>query len=214
MPNEFCVYLTTYSGDKMPSLYVGSTSVTRVTNGYHGSVSSKKYEAIWKSELRCNPRAFKTEILSLHDTRHDAVRAEIVCQHERDAVHSPHYINQAYANGKFIGNITPEQVEVWRIAYDSRSATEKEAYREHCRQRQFRIMASRSPEQVRQTAEKQSHSLAATHAKKTPAEKEAIAMKKRRTLSIRSDQDKALTRAARSASMSRSWAIRKGASNE
>ncbi len=59
----FCTYLTTYSGNKLPLFYIGSSSVERVNNGYHGSVKSKAYSTIWKSELKHNPHLFKTRIL-------------------------------------------------------------------------------------------------------------------------------------------------------
>ena len=56
----YCVYLTTYKGNKLPPFYIGSTQVVQVERGYHGSVRSKKYEMMWKSELINNPHLFKT----------------------------------------------------------------------------------------------------------------------------------------------------------
>ncbi len=29
----YCVYLTTYSGDKLPPYYIGSTSIAKISNG-------------------------------------------------------------------------------------------------------------------------------------------------------------------------------------
>jgi hypothetical protein len=51
----YCTYLTIYSGNKLPPFYIGSTSVNRISNGYHGSVSSKRYKSIWLEELKTNP---------------------------------------------------------------------------------------------------------------------------------------------------------------
>lgn len=47
---EYCVYVTTYLGKKLPPFYIGSTSVDNLKNGYKGSVMSKKYKNIWKGE--------------------------------------------------------------------------------------------------------------------------------------------------------------------
>ena len=38
----FVLYLTTYSGNRLPPFYVGSTSSSKIARGYHGSVSSEK----------------------------------------------------------------------------------------------------------------------------------------------------------------------------
>jgi hypothetical protein len=39
---KYVVYLTTYSGNKMPPYYVGSTGAKNIENGYVGSVVSKR----------------------------------------------------------------------------------------------------------------------------------------------------------------------------
>lgn len=99
----FCTYLTIYLGDKMPSNYVGSSSVKRVENGYHGTVLSKKWKEIWNQELRENPHLFKTIILTLHDEREEATQEELRFQKENNVVKSDEWINEAYAspNGFF-----------------------------------------------------------------------------------------------------------------
>ena len=51
MSMEYCTYLTTYKGTKMPMFYIGRSNVKNVQNGYHGSVSSKLYKQIWLEEL-------------------------------------------------------------------------------------------------------------------------------------------------------------------
>ena len=49
----------------MPANYIGSSSVDKVLNkNYHGSVASKRYKAIWLSELLLHPELFSTVIVS------------------------------------------------------------------------------------------------------------------------------------------------------
>lgn len=68
----YCTYLTTYIGNKMPMFYIGSASMKRIENGYHGSISSKLYSAVYKEELLSNPHLFKTKIISTHSTDKEA----------------------------------------------------------------------------------------------------------------------------------------------
>lgn len=95
---KYCVYHTTYLGDKMPPNYIGSTSVEKINNGYHGSVASKKYKTIWKSELKSHPELFHTVITSLHDTRQDALWKEMKIQQLFNVVKNPLFINESYAS--------------------------------------------------------------------------------------------------------------------
>ncbi len=102
--NLFCVYLTIYSGNKMPNLYIGSTSIRKILrNNYRGSVSSKKYKRIWNEELKNNPNKFATFILSTHKTRIDALEKEKEMQIKFNVIKSNLYINMAIAvpNGYF-----------------------------------------------------------------------------------------------------------------
>ena len=85
----------------MPMFYLGSTTVAKFNNGYKGSVSSKQYAAIWKSELRANPSLFKSVIVSLHPTRELAFLKEESLQKLLNVVLNPMYINKSFANGKF-----------------------------------------------------------------------------------------------------------------
>jgi hypothetical protein len=93
----YCVYLTTYKGSKLPPFYIGSSSVEKVNNGYHGSVCSIEYKSIWKQELIENPQLFETKIISTHDDRKEATLREREFQKKVDAVKSPLYINKSYA---------------------------------------------------------------------------------------------------------------------
>lgn len=94
---KYCVYITTYSGDMLPRNYIGSSSVTRVENGYVGSVSSNKYKDIWKHELRHNPQLFKATIVETFETRAQAIERELELQKEYDVVKSVDWINEGYA---------------------------------------------------------------------------------------------------------------------
>jgi len=97
-PNlPYCVYLTTYFGNKLPMFYLGSSSVKKVQNGYKGSVSSKKYKQIWKEELKQNPQLFKTQIISYYTTRIEATEKENQFQLKLNVVKSPLYMNTSNA---------------------------------------------------------------------------------------------------------------------
>lgn len=97
----FCTYLTLYSGDKLPPLYIGSTSVARIGKGYRESVLSKEFSAIWGEELKSNPDAFETIILSEHKTRLEAFEKEQEIHIALDVVNSPLYANKAIALQRF-----------------------------------------------------------------------------------------------------------------
>jgi hypothetical protein len=99
----FCTYLTIYSGNKLPPFYVGSTSVAKINSGYRGSVSSIEYKSIWKSELKDNPKLFRTIILSKHDTRREALDKENKLHKLIGVSNNALYINKANAipDGKF-----------------------------------------------------------------------------------------------------------------
>jgi hypothetical protein len=99
----YCTYLTVYKGNKLPPFYIGSTSVVKINNGYRGSVKSKKYKEIWKSELKNNPNLFTTKIVTIHDSRQEALDKEDLLHKKLNVVKSPMYINMSFAskNGYF-----------------------------------------------------------------------------------------------------------------
>lgn len=99
--STYCVYLTIYRGKKLPIFYIGSSSIAKIKNGYHGSVSSKEYGKIWKEELRNNPELFRTRIISSHDTREQAFDKEERIQKKLNVIKNSLYINKAFANAKF-----------------------------------------------------------------------------------------------------------------
>lgn len=108
--NEFCVYLTEYSGDKLPPKYIGSTSIKNINNGYCGSVHSKRWKDIFRSELKENKHLFVVTILSKHYDRMEAIEEELKLHILYDVVKSDQYINQSYArkNGFFGRDVSGE----------------------------------------------------------------------------------------------------------
>ncbi len=94
----YCVYVTFYNGDKLPPFYIGSTSVKKIMEeGYRGSVTSKKYSEVWKSELKTNPQLFDTKIVGMFRTRGEAHDEELRQQLRADVVQSDDYTNMALA---------------------------------------------------------------------------------------------------------------------
>jgi len=101
--HKYCVYLTTYSGKKLPPYYIGSTSIDKIDGGYNGSVKSKKFKKIYDEEQKLNKHLFKTEILFSFSTRKEALEKELELQVENNVVKSENYFNEALAsvNGCF-----------------------------------------------------------------------------------------------------------------
>lgn len=97
LENKFCVYLTTYKGNKLPPFYIGSSTIEKINGGYKGSVTSKNYSKIWKTELKENPHLFTTRIICVCKTRKIAFDRENYFQHKLNVVKSAMYINKAYA---------------------------------------------------------------------------------------------------------------------
>lgn len=93
----YCVYLTIYSGNLLPPFYIGSTSIEKVRKGYHGSVTSKKYQSLYRKELKTNPHLFKTHIILIFTKRQDALEKENEIQKKLDVVNSSMYFNESYA---------------------------------------------------------------------------------------------------------------------
>jgi hypothetical protein len=101
---KYVTYLITYSGDKLPKFYIGSTLAEKAMSGkYFGSISSKKYKHTFISEKESNIELFKLDILSYHDNREDALEEELRLQLEHNVVKSDEYMNESLAkvNGFF-----------------------------------------------------------------------------------------------------------------
>jgi len=68
--------------------------------GYRGSVCSKRYRLVWKDELVKHPERFTTKVLSLHETRQQAVDKEVFFQRQLNVVKNELYTNAALATGR------------------------------------------------------------------------------------------------------------------
>lgn len=102
----YVVYLTRYSGKKLPEFYIGSTNINKIKNGYNGSVASEKYRLIYKTEQNENKNLFKTRILSYHNTREEAFTREREIQIKYNLINNIKYMNMSIArkNGYFGGS--------------------------------------------------------------------------------------------------------------
>lgn len=98
---QFCTYLTIYTGNRLPPFYIGQTSVKNIERGYRGSVSSQRYAAIWKQELKEHGELFKTRILTLHATRKEAASREAKFHKQLNAKRHPLHINMANGCDEF-----------------------------------------------------------------------------------------------------------------
>lgn len=102
-PRKFVVYLTMYTGTKLPKWYIGSSYEEKVLSGYNGTVLSTEYKEIYKLEQKENKHLFKTRILSYHETRECALDEELRLQKKHLVIKNSKYINMSYAkkNGYF-----------------------------------------------------------------------------------------------------------------
>lgn len=98
MSSNFCVYLTIYLGEKLPTFYIGYCNYDRIRYGYHGTVSSKLYKQIWKNELKENPHLFKTRIFRNGLTKKAAVALEAKLQRAFQVHRNPMFINKSITN--------------------------------------------------------------------------------------------------------------------
>ena len=101
---KYVVYITHYHGNKMPPFYIGKTTRSKVSKGYNGSVSSKKYKVIWGQERKDHPELFETKVLSHHETDFDARAREESLQRFYGIPNNPSFINQAITNKVFGGS--------------------------------------------------------------------------------------------------------------
>lgn len=95
--NLFCVYLTTYKGNKLPPFYIGSTTIKRLHN-YFGSVNSKEYRDIWKSEIKHNRHLFKLQVIKTFPCRASALIYEQKLHIKLDVVKNSMYLNKSIAS--------------------------------------------------------------------------------------------------------------------
>ena len=94
-----------------------------------GTPTSARYKDIWKSELKNNIHLFRLEILSIHTTREDATEAESVEQRLLFSLGDPLWVNQSYANVKFLG--TKESAAKAAATAKKRGKTKESAIKGH-----------------------------------------------------------------------------------
>jgi len=102
--NIYCVYLTIYTGNKLPPFYIGSGTISKIynkTNPYRGSVLSIEYKDIWRSELKYNSSAFKIKIIKTFKSRNEAYIYEEYIQRFFGVVKNALYTNKSIANRMF-----------------------------------------------------------------------------------------------------------------
>ena len=116
---KYCTYITMYSGELLPKWYIGSSTIEKIKKGYNGSVCSKRYKEIYKEEQRNNKHLFKTRILSVHNTRQDAVVEELRLQKLHNVVKNKKYFNESFAkkNGCFARDKSGENNPMYGCGY-------------------------------------------------------------------------------------------------
>ena len=129
--NKFCIYLTTYLGEKLPKYYIGSTSLERIQEGYKGSVLSKKWKTIWDKELIQNPQLFQLEILETFFTREEALVKEKEYQLEHNVLRDGQWINESIAQpeGFFGRDVSGENNPMYGKGYKIKQAWEEGKYK-------------------------------------------------------------------------------------
>ena len=91
---NYVVYLTVYTGNKLPPFYIGY-SYNVESRHYYGTPSSKLYKDIFKKELAENPQKFKRYILKeFGDNINAAKKYETYIQKAVNADKNPLYINR------------------------------------------------------------------------------------------------------------------------
>lgn len=115
---KYIVYITLYRGTKLPPWYIGSTTQENIDLGYNGSVNSKEYRELYKTEQRENKHLFRTKILSYHKTREEAYSEELRLHKMHLVVENDKYFNKSYAQEYgFSGGDTSEFIDYKSESY-------------------------------------------------------------------------------------------------
>jgi len=119
---NYCTYLTTYKGNKLPPFYIGYTLIKKVLEkNYHGTVTSVKYKQTWQKELKEHPELFKTVILTTHITKIEAKQKETYFQRYFQVHKNPMYINMSISGENYIcENYTEEICKKMSVAQRKR----------------------------------------------------------------------------------------------
>lgn len=195
----YCVYLTIYRGNKLPPFYIGSTSVAKAKGTYRGSVSSKDYKELWKTEMSNNPELFDIKIISYHQTRKDALDKEDYFHVKLGVKDNPLYINKARAIGCFgVFKITPEVKEKMSLASMGKKKSEShrnniaEANRKKAKDSEF-LKKLASAERTKEWNANISKSLKGKKKTKEHCEKLSKAQKMIKRLPCSADTKKAIS---------------------
>lgn len=87
--------------------YIGYTYIEKFMKSfddYHGSVTSKKYSAIFKQEIKDNPHLFKTIPLAFYSTKEEAIEKEGFLQKSLNVVYNDMYINMSISTSRIFHN--------------------------------------------------------------------------------------------------------------
>lgn len=98
---KYIVYITHYKGDKLPTWYIGYTTLNRFKKGYNGSITSKRYSKIYKEEQANNKLLFRTKILSYHNSKEEALEEERRLHIKHYVNKNPKYMNMSISKTKF-----------------------------------------------------------------------------------------------------------------
>uniref|UniRef100_A0AAU8HY38 HNH endonuclease n=1 Tax=Rhizobium phage LG08 TaxID=3129229 RepID=A0AAU8HY38_9CAUD len=97
----YCVYITVYTGNKLPPFYIGKGTISKIEKGYRGSVGSGRYKKIWREEKKNNPHLFRIKIHKSFEIEDEAYAYEKSMLEHFDAHKSPLFINMAINGEKF-----------------------------------------------------------------------------------------------------------------
>lgn len=128
----YCVYLTTYFGNKLPPFYIGSTSVKKILSGYNGSVASRAYKQIWKMERDVNPKLFITRVIKMFNTRNEATAFELKIQKALCVIDNDLYINKGYASRCFYEGSVHSPESRLKISKANRGKKKPPRSKSHC----------------------------------------------------------------------------------
>ena len=97
-----CVYWIIYSGNKHPQNYIGSVYNYKLSEGYLGSTSSKKWADIVKLEQNLHPELYKLKVIYECDTREEAGIMEGIIQKLYNVVLSDKFWNMSICSNGHI----------------------------------------------------------------------------------------------------------------
>lgn len=90
----YATYITFYSGKDLPPFYIGYSTISKLQNGYRGTIKSKEYKDAWKSALKNYPKRFKTKIIKTWNEKIEALVHEEYLLRHFNAHKNPMFINR------------------------------------------------------------------------------------------------------------------------